>query len=274
MRPAAAACTAAFVMLAAVANAQEMPTAGSAGGLGEILGRPLPGTPAREDADAAQRLEAALRGFQGVGGAHVIISRSADSDTDAPVRRAAVQLSLTPEHEPSARWVDGLSAFILAAVPHLQAGELTIVDAAGRTLYSRGSPARFMTAPAPPPAASAGPFPFAGLSPWIILAAALVCAAGLAFVLLRGARVRPPEEPQRTPSEFAFLTSLPDERLRAVLGDERPELLAMVLAQVDRRDAQRMREVLELPSPIAPAAEPDPDVVSAVAEALRRKVAG
>ncbi|MGC9320450.1 MAG: hypothetical protein ACP5KN_20620 [Armatimonadota bacterium] len=274
MRSAAAACATAFAVLAAVVNAQEVPTAGDPGGLGEILGRPLPGTPAREDEDAARHLERALAAFEGVQSAHVIISRSPSSEANARVRRAAVQLGLTPEHRPSHRWVDGLSAFILAAVPHLQARELTIVDATGRTLFARGSPARFMTAPASPAPDSTQPSPPAGLSPWTIVAVALVCAGAVAVVLLRGVRLRPPQEPQPTASEFAFLTSLSDDGLRTALRGERPEVVAMVLKQVGPRDAQRMRGVLELPSMTAPAAEPDPEVVSAVAEALHRKVAG
>lgn len=121
-------------------------------GLGELLSRPLPGTLERADDDAARALQGALAGFAGVASAHVIISRAATEDEDAapPPRRVALQLGLRDGFSPTPAWTEGLAAFVLRAVPDLDAAQLTIVDADATVLYESGRSCLV----APPPEAS------------------------------------------------------------------------------------------------------------------------
>lgn len=243
-------------------------------GLGELLSRPLPGTLERADDDAARALQGALAGFAGVASAHVIISRAATEDEDAapPPRRVALQLGLRDGFSPTPAWTEGLAAFVLRAVPDLDAAQLTIVDAGATVLYESGRSCLV----APPPEASEPARAAAATvttARWLPAAAVLGCALVIAALVI--GRRRPPPEPlpETPPGPLAFVADLSDDDLRRLLADERPELVGLVLAQVPPGSEERVRAAAGLSGAAAGRVDQvSPEVLSAVARALRGKL--
>lgn len=267
---------AALLLLAAPGSAQDSPlvSSWSGSGLGDLLARPLPGTPERTDDDLARALESTLIGFMGIDRARVIVTSHEVEAASSPSRRVAVQLTLAENYIVDPRWMQGIVDFITSAVPELDARNLTIVDTTGNTLYARSAVA------IPPPSAtttSTGTVRAdVGWQGWALMIAAVVGAVIVAALLVlsgrRSTKHQPPEpEPELGP--FAFLEALRDDELHRVLQDERPEVIALVAYHLDEAQRDRVRAVIAQELPVVMAgAEPDPEVVAVVAAALRRKL--
>lgn len=245
-------------------------------GLGQLLSRPLPGTPERVDADAARALEAALCGFTGVASARVIIARTPSDGSDdhavTPRRLVAIQLGIADDFSPTPAWVEGLVTFVLRSLPDLDAADLTIIDADAAVLYEGGH-AR-VSSPAPQ-ASSQGRAMVTSLTrAHRLVAACVVGGVLMMLVLVIGRRrLRVERTPAPALGPLAFLEELSVEQLRRVLAGERPELIALVAAQLAPRAARRVREAAGLP--LAPLERPElvtPEVVATVARALREKL--
>lgn len=232
-----------------------------------LLSRPLPGTLAREQYDLSRSLEQALVGFSGVKEAHVLITQ--ESEHPSGSRRAAVQLKLTDGFSPTTPWVGAIADFVRQSVPRLASGDLTIVDASGQTLYSAGVvhvPPPLAVSPARPPLTH----------PWLIGAAGALSLVLIWLVLRRGSTPRsaPPEPREPAPSgPFGFLAGLSDEELATALRGERAAVVSAVLSRLPREVAARASRTLGATLPVGGTPEVAPEVLVALAEALRRKLA-
>lgn len=260
--------------------AGETTASGSAGGafirstgtgLSDLLSGPLPGTQAREDADLSARLEHALLGFDGVEAVRVIVARPSDAP-DAPPH-VAVQLKLVAEFAPTPSWLDTVRLFSLRTIPHLDASSLTIVDSRGQMLSEAGE-SHLPPIVAPEMGVVDETFHF---SPWWLLAA-----AGVGFVLviggvalhrsLRGDREADAEAEAAGPLDF--LREAPEERVARELAGERPEVIAAVIALAPVEMARRLAHRYDLPADLPDLSEPpDPALVTALARALRERLA-
>ncbi len=244
--------------------------------LGGLLSRPLPGTPERADADFAAALRDALLGFDGVEDASVVISRS--SAPDPPHRSAAIRLALAPDHAPTREWVAGLATFIVGAERDLSPDALTIVSSSGAVLYSRGE----VTLSEPErPREPLGRATWQAHGAWLLGAGAFACMAVLAVTLLRGSSISsdspselqaPPAAHRQTENPLGFLATLTDDGLRAALADERPEVVAAVVAEVDEETAERVTALLNAELPPLLTTTP-PEITAALAQALETKLA-
>lgn len=244
-------------------------SAGAGGGFSDLLSRPLPGTPERADADAARALDEALTAFTGVTAATVIVTRA--TDTPSADRRAAVQLTLADDCAPTPAWVEGIASFATQALPHLAPDQLTIVTADGAVLYARGSA---VVVPAPEPGRRARGA-LAGRPGTLLAAAAAGCALVVAAVLVIGRRREPRPaiaEAQPEPGPFAFIAEVSDDELRRALAGERPEVLGLVARAVDEAQAERVRASADGEAASLATGAAEPEVVAAVAAALRRKL--
>jgi len=267
---------AALLLLVAPGSAQDSPLVSgwSGSSLGDLLSRPLPGTPERADDDLARALERALIGFVGIDRARVIVTSRETEDASPPSRSVAVQLTLADDHAVDPRWVQGIVDFITSAVPELDARNLTIVDASGNTLYARSVVA--VSSPSPTTAGTDAPKWRAGRQGWVLTIAAVAgCVVIIAALLLlsgRGGTERRPPEPEPQPGPFAFLESLDDDELRHVIADERPEVVALVAHHLGDAQRDRVRAVIAQQLPPVAATEPDAEVVAVIAAALRGKL--
>lgn len=238
------------------------------GGLGSLLSRPLPGSEARADADAAAALEEALTGFEGIDACRVILSRES-SPSSHPPRRAAVQVTLTEDFEPTLPWLDGIVSFAQQAVPGLDARQLTIVDSTGRTLYAGGDFVALATPAPPPPEEDVAP----GLDPGLLIAAGLLACSLVVLLVALRSRPSPADESPSPPGPFAFVASLDNDELEALLADERSEVAAVVARHCPEEDRRRVRRAAGLAEqPEGQRRDADPEAVSALAEALHRKL--
>lgn len=261
--------------LGAAGQYESMPAQPSHVGLADLLCRPLPGTLERADADAARSLGTALADFDGIAAAHVIITRApVDDDAAPPPRRAALQLALRDGFVPTGAWTEGLAAFVLRAVPDLAPADLTIVDAAATVLYEAGQTR--VTPPTPGPAAPEHRrAAIVTAAQWLPAAAILGCALVMAVLVIGRRRPRRESAPEPAPGPLSFLQDLSDEDLRRLLAGERPELVALVAAQVGPTTAARVRESAGLPGGMDEAVgRVDPEVLCAVARALHGKLVG
>jgi len=237
-----------------------------------ILSRPLPGTRAREDDDSARALERALTGFDRIEAAQVVIGReSPDTSSSADPRHAAVRLTLTKPLRLTADWTEGIAAFITEALPGLPPQHITIVETTGRVLYAHGRAMPPKPPASPPPQdASAGP---TGRSLVLLACVGLVGAALAAALVLVGWRRIKGREPPAPAGPFGFVTDLTDDELTDLLAGERPEVVAAVVGQLAPRQARRVRERAAQPHALQePETPPGPEVVNALAEAMRRKL--
>ncbi len=262
----------ALLLSAGTGLAQDGHLSAGAGGRGfaQLLSRPLPGTPERADADAARALEDALTGFTAVINARVIVTRAPDADVASPSRRAAIQLTLADHCTLTPAWVAGVASFATQALPSLAPDQLTIVTADGAVLYAHGSPAIALE---PEPREGGGSVP-PGRAGMLPAAAAAACALVVVLLVIGRWRQGAPDiaEPEPEEGPFAFLERLSDDDLRHLLMDERPEVVGLVAHAVADEQAGRVRNVLGA-EPVAPvAAVAEPEVVAAVAAALRRKL--
>ena len=237
------------------------------GGPQSLLSRPLPGTLARDDYDLARSLEEALVGFQGIEAARVVLTRT-ETDETAPRYQAAVQLALGENVRPQREWLNAVADFIAQAVPGSDRTALTMVEAAGRTLYSGGTP-RLLDSPTPPTKVTSAEPP----SPWLLPGAAAVglLAAAAAVLMRRGAgRTRAAEAAS---GPLAFMGALSGRELAMALGGERPAVVAAVLAELPEGARRRAVRALGRSRPPGPASRPSGEVLAAVGVALRRKLA-
>lgn len=240
-----------------------------------ILSRPLPGTLARDDADLASALERALAGFDGVNSARVVIARPpAKTSLQEPApRRAAVQVTLSPEVPCTTSWTETLAAFILQAIPELDPAQLTVVDSAGHALYAGGRARAPQAQPltgAPddePPASATSAW-------WWLLAVALV-GLGVTAALLTGRSRRAQRAPAAEAGPLSFLRDLSSHELRLAFAGERTEVIAAALSALSPPARERLRRVLAVPAHVqALQAALSPQVLTAMAQALREKLEG
>ncbi|GEM_PF-4133844 len=243
----------------------------SGGSLSGFLSTPLPGTQARADADAASRLEQALRGFDGVVEAHVLLARpSADPSASPDV---AAQLRLRPEFRPTDAWLETVRIFSLRTVPSLRPDRLTIVTSDGRILFEAGE-ALLPTVSTPRTPVLDETFRF---EPWWLFAAAaigfvLVSCGLLLHRLMNHESARAQTDAAEGPLEF--LRDVPDETIAHALARERPEMISAMLALAPAEVAERLRRREDLPGQLpAPAGPLDEATVTALADALRRRLA-
>jgi len=266
-------CTALICALIGPAAGQESGPPQPESGWSALLSRPLPGTPARTDADLASSLERALAGFDGIESARVVIVRPSSEGTfgNAPARRTAVQVTLAPDVPATSSWTESVATFTLQAIPDLDPQELTIVDSGGHVLYTSGQ----ATAPTPRPseAEATEEGPRRAASGWWWLLAVLI-GLGAATAALLATRRRPAEhEPPEPHGPLAFLEALSDDELRIAFGGERAEVVGVVLGQLSARGGARLRRVLRVPDEVqAPPGPLSTEVLGAMAEGFRGKL--
>lgn len=244
----------------------------SGGGvLSDLLSAPLPGTQARADADLAARLQQTLLGFDGVNDARVLVTR-VSPEPDAP-SGVVVQLKLDPQFRPTPAWLDTLCIFSLRIIPDLDPDRLTIAASDGRTLLEAGE-SRLPEISTPRTPVLDETF---RSGPWWLLAAAgagfvLVSCGLLLHRLVRGEAGR--QEARAADGPLEFLRDLPEERVARVLSQERPEVVAAVMALAPAGLAERLAARCELPAQLPRLAGPlGRPMVNALADALRRRLA-
>ncbi|MFW5867490.1 MAG: hypothetical protein ACOCX2_06710 [Armatimonadota bacterium] len=266
--------SAVVVLLVAVnlhACAQEYARS-SLGGVGELLSAPMPGTRAREDADLTARLEQALSSFDGVEAASVIISFGSDDRSPSP--EVAIQMRLSGGFTPTPTWLEAIRAFSLRTIPELDESALTIIDSSGRLLYDGGE-THLTPGLAPPPEAPLLDATFAVEPWWLWIAAGAGFVLVLAGVMTHRAVNKTPEPAAEAtdPGPFGFLDSVPDEQIATVLAQERPEVIAAVLALLPASTRGRLSEwepaFSDLPAHLD---QPDPAMTAALVKALRAKL--
>ena len=247
-------------------------TFSSGGGvLSDLLSAPLPGTQARADADLAPRLQQTLLGFDGVNDARVLVTR-VSPEPDAP-SGLAVQLKLDPQFRPDHARLDTIGIFSLRIIPDLDPDRLTIAASDGRTLFEAGE-SRLPEISTPRTPVLDETF---RSGPWWLLAAAgagfvLVSCGLLLHRLVRGEAGR--QEARAADGPLEFLRDLPEERVARVLSQERPEVVAAVLALAPARLAERLAARGELPAQLPRLAGPlGRPMVTALADAQRRRLA-
>ncbi len=248
----------------------------SPGGLSGLLHAPLPGTRARADADLAARLQKVLTGFDGVQSANVIVARPPDSPEASP--HVAVQLRLTDGFEPTGSWIRTLRTLSLRAMPHVNPLDLTIVESTGRTLLESGEAlATAPPDPAPPSRERTVDRTFV-LQPWWIYAATLLgFLAVIAGVLVSTLRRKDAAEEllDEPAGPLDFLTAHPVDSIATSLCDERPTVIAAILALAPDDLASRLERHAALPDDLPHLSEPPAsEMAEPLAQVLRRRLQG
>jgi len=259
--------------LAAPVVAQQSAPSDPEGGWSGLLSRPLPGTSAREDADLASSLERALAGFDGIDRARVVIVRPSSEGTlgKPSPRRAAVQVTLSPDVPVTTSWTESVATFALQAIPDLDPQELTMVDSGGHVLYATGQAQAHAVPPSEAEATEEGARPV--IAAWWWLLPALLGLVAAVVVLLRTRRG--PAEPASPEPEgpLGFLEALSDDELRTAFAGERAEVVGVALGRLSARGKDRLRRVLRVPDHVqTPPGPPATEVLAAIAGALRDKL--
>ena len=219
---------------------------------------PLPGFPQYSRNALQKQLSAVLRTFEVVAAAEVVITGEEGKNLAAKVlikRRpgAALQRDL----------ILSVVQMVEDTMPGLARDRIFIADSAGHPLYVAGQVQPVATAAASS-ASSLG---------WLLLGVVGLAVAAVLAVVWRWRRL-----PEAGPEAggLAFLSSLKDEGLAAVLAGERAEMLSVLCVVGGPVVAKRLRRYAlrrHLPLP-GTARTIDSEVGKALAASLRRKALG
>lgn len=212
----------------------------------------LPGS-----AQAAQKqLCGLLRRLDAIASAEALITGSDDQPTGLKLL-----LKCRPGHHFTPELVTTVARLAGDAVPGLPREALLITDAAGSMLYAQG---QVQIEALTPPGA---------LAPWVWLLGAVALACLAAVVVGTGARARNARR-LTTSGWWKHLTARQRAGLLPALARERPEVIALVLAQLPMRTGLRLRRQLarRRVSVVEVERQPDPQVVQVVMQAVRSRL--
>ncbi len=254
-----------------------------------ILSLPLPGTRRREQAEIAQRLESMLAGYDYVASADAIFATPLLEAKSADSPRLALSLHLEATSPRPDSWLDSLTALVLHTVQGLQRTDLLITDSSGALLFSQGQPTPAAARLLEPALVSAGAAPTAAIlsDPWkaaLGLTAVCVVLAMAAYLVLRW-RTQYERQVEAPPTEISsasverpnplhFLAELSPDEVTALVGGERPEVVAVALQNMPDEEITRQgRSVLDIDASSLPTAtHPARDeTLRSLADALQLK---
>lgn len=192
-----------------------------------------------------------LRRLDAIATAEALITGSAEQP-------AGLKLLLKnrPGRSFTAELITTVSRLAADAVPGLPPEALLITDAAGRVLYAQGQVLTPATAPSPP----------VPLWVWLLATLCLAAAAKAVFAVCSRRKA--------TPDWWRMLDAREQAGLAQALADERPEVIAVVLAQLPVRVGARLRRQLlrRRIDIVEPSRQADPQVVQIVMQSVRSRL--